>query len=479
MKNNKSASQLSRRKFLTQSATAAAGVMILPRHVLGGPGYVAPSDRLNIAGIGAGGKGFSDLAYCSGYNKEDGTTLDNIVAFADIDDSRTVAAANLFPKAKRFRDYREMLDVMDSDIDAVIVSTPDHMHAVQAMAAMKQGKHVYVQKPLAHDIYEVRMLTEAARKYGVVTQMGNQGNSSEGIRQICEWIWDGAIGDVREVHTWTNRPVWPQGIPTPTDKQAVPQSIDWDLWIGTAPYRDYNAAYHPQLWRGWWDFGTGALGDMACHIVDPVFKALKLGYPTAVQCSVGQVLKGWFESGYNPDNCPPSSVIHFDFPAREGMPELKLHWYDGGIQPEHPIEMGDEAFKDWNGGVIFEGDKGILVCDVYAANPILYPRAQYEDYQYPAATLKRVDQGHYRAWVDACKSGEQPSSSFDYSGPLSETVLMGNLAIRSHGISEGSGPLKSYPGRKKLLWDGENMKITNFEPANQFVRRNYRDGWSL
>lgn len=479
MNKKKLTKSLTRRKFLTNTATAGAGLLILPRHVLGGQGHTAPSDRLNIAGIGAAGKGYSDLAFCSGYDKKTGNTLDNIVALCDVDDSQMAKSAALYPKAKRFRDYREMFDQMSDQIDAVIVSTPDHMHAVQAMAAMKRGKHVYVQKPLAHDIHEVRMLTEAAHKYNVVTQMGNQGNSSEGIRQICEWIWGGAIGEVREVHSWTNRPAWPQGIPTPTEKQAIPATMDWDLWLGTAPHREYNCAYHPQTWRGWWDFGTGALGDMACHIIDPVFKSLKLGYPTAVQCSVGQVLSGWFELDYNADSCPPSSVIHFDFPAREELPPVKLHWYDGGILPERPEEMGDETFNDMNGGVIFKGDKGILVCDVYAANPVLYPKAQYRDYEYPKPVLKRIEQGHYRDWVDACKSGEQPSSNFDYSGPLSETILMGNLAIRSHGLSTGKGPFKTYPGRKKLHWDGGNMKITNFEPANQFVKRSYRGEWSL
>ena len=241
---------VSRRKFMGNSALAAAGFYIVPRHVIGGTGYVAPSDRLNIAGIGVGGKGHSDLTNTSGFNKEDGSTLENVVALADVDDERAARSFANYPKASRFRDFRKMLDKMGKDIDAVTVSTPDHQHAVAAMMAMKMGKHVYVQKPLTHDIYEARMLTEAARKYKVATQMGNQGNSSEDIRRICEWIWAGAIGDVYKVDCWTNRPVWAQGIPSPTEKHDIPKTLDWDLWLGTAPLRDFNPDYVPFSWRG-------------------------------------------------------------------------------------------------------------------------------------------------------------------------------------------------------------------------------------
>ena len=469
--------EISRRKFIANSALATAGFYIVPRYVIGGAGYVAPSDRLNIAGIGVGGKGHSDLTNTRGFKKEDGSTLENVVALADVDDERAARSFANYPKATRFRDFRKMLDKMGKDIDAVTVSTPDHNHAVAAMMAMKMGKHVYVQKPLTHDIYEARMLTEAARKYKVVTQMGNQGNSSNDIRRICEWVWAGAIGDVHKVDCWTNRPVWPQGIPSPTGKHDIPKTLDWDLWLGTAPSRDYNPDYLPFSWRGWWDYGTGALGDMACHIVDPVFKALKLGYPESVECSVGHNFSAGVENPDYSNSGPSSSAIHFDFPKRGEMPEVKLNWYDGGIKPERPREFGEEPLG--RNGVIFYGTAGMLHCDVYAANPRLMPVSKMDMFKEPTPTLKRIEDGHYRDWVAACKGGDPASSNFDYAGPLTETVLMGNLAIRSYSYKEGEGRNSSYPGRKRLFWDGENMKITNFEPANQFVRRNYRDGWSL
>ncbi len=473
MKNKKKKSAISRRQFLGSTALAAAGFYIVPRHVLGGAGFVAPSDRLNLASVGVGGKGYSDIVNCSGYDKNTGNTLDNVVALCDVDQVRAADAFKIFPKAAKFTDFREMLDKMGKEIDAVTVSTPDHTHAVAAMMAMKMGKNVYVQKPLTHDIYEARMLTEAAHKYNVVTQMGNQGNSSDDIRKICEWIWAGAIGDIHEVHCWTNRPVWPQGIPTPTGTPKVPKTLDWDLWLSTAQTRPYNPAFVPFSWRGWWDYGTGALGDMACHIIDPAFKALKLGYPSSVECSVGHFFPTDEKNADFSMSIPPSSVIHFEFPEREGMPRVKLHWYDGGIKPERPVEFGDEQLGQ--NGVIFCGDDGILTCDVYAENPRLMPLSRMKIFKEPEPTLPRVKDGHYRSWVEACKGGPAPSSNFDYAGPLTEMVLMGNLAIRSYNIQEG----KEFPGRKKLLWDGNNMKITNFDPANQFVRRTYRDGWSL
>jgi predicted dehydrogenase len=472
--------QMTRRKFTKTAVASATGFYLVPRHVLGGPDHQAPSDRLNIAAIGSGGKGWGNIRNSTGLDEKTGKAIENMVALCDVDDVRASDAFNAFPKARRFKDFRVMLDKMNKDIDAVIVSTPDHQHAVAAMAAIKMGKDIYCEKPLTHDIYEARMLTGAARKYKVASQMGNQGNSSDDIRKICEWIWAGAIGDVKEVHCWTNRPIWPQGIATPEEKHEVPATLDWDLWLGTAPFREYNSTYCPKSWRGWWEFGTGALGDMACHIIDPAFKALKLGYPVAVSCSVGQVYPGWGTLGVFSDSCPPSSVIHLDFPERGSMPPVTMHWYDGGLKPEKPAALGDEELRA--NGVIFKGSKGVLVCDVYAANPKLYPVDQYFGYQYPEPYLKRIEQvpgRHQRNWVEACKGGDPASSNFDYAGPLTETVLMGNLAVRCYGLAEGEGRRLSFPGRKKLLWDGEAMRITNYEPANQFVKRTYRVGWSL
>lgn len=463
--------------------------MIVPRAVLGGSGYVAPSDKLNIAAIGAGGKGNSNIRMAARWEKGSLKTMENIVALCDVDQERAAETFKQFPDAKRYKDFRVMLEEMKDDIDAVMISTPDHTHAVAAMACMQSGKHVYVEKPLTHNIYEARMLTETAKRLSLVTQMGNQGNSSNDIRRICEWIWAGEIGDVRQVHAWTNRPVWPQGLPAPTETMQVPAHLDWDLWQGPAPERGYHQAFLPFKWRGWWDYGTGALGDMACHIIDPVFKALKLGYPTSVEASKGVVFVADFQRAETPESCPPSSLIHFEFPSRGAMPAVKLHWYDGGMMPQRPAELkDDEQMGDWSGGVIFVGDKGKIMCGCYAANPKLLPTSKMEGFNEPEQVLKRVEGNHQTSWVAACKAGDNSlaSSSFDYAGPLTETILMGNLAIRSLDIKElvpGKDPNRPnsyiFTGNKKLLWDGENMKITNYEPANQFVKRQYRNGWSL
>ncbi|HMQ49801.1 MAG TPA: Gfo/Idh/MocA family oxidoreductase [Saprospiraceae bacterium] len=465
-----------RRKFIEQSAKGMAAFMIVPRYVLGGKGYTAPSDRINIAAIGVGGKGESNIRHSIGWDEKTGETQENLVALCDVDEEVGAVTFDRFPKVKRFKDFRVMLEAMEKDIDAVIVSTPDNTHAVAAMAAMKLGKHVYVEKPLTHDIYEARMLTEAARKYNVITQMGNQGSSGDGVRLVCEWIWSGVIGRVREVHTWTNRPVWPQGQPRPTEKVAVPKTLDWDLWLGPAPKQDYHPSFVPFNWRGWWDFGTGALGDMACHVIDPAFRALKLKYPIRVEAStVVQYRQMWTPSDF-PESCPQGSIIHIDFPAREDMPEVTLHWYDGGLMPRRPAELKDgEDMSREDGGILMIGDNGKILCDMYGANPRLLPTELMKDFKAPDPWLPRVTVSHQRNWVEAIKGGPAPSSNFDYAGPFTETVLMGNLALRSHTIKEGD----EYTGRKPLLWDGENMRITNYEPANQFVRREYRNGWSL
>ncbi len=461
----------SRRTFL-KNAGMAAGFMIVPRFVLGGPGYVAPSDTLYIVGIGAGGKGESDLAEMG---KSPHT---KIVAYADVDERQITTTKKNFPSAAYYKDFRTMLD-KEKNIDACTVSTPDHTHAVAAMAAITRGKHVYVQKPLTHDIYEARMLTEAARKYKVVTQMGNQGGSGNDVRKLKEWYDAGLVGDVHTVTCWTNRPVWPQGVPTPTGKFDVPKELDWDLWLGTAKAIDYNPAYLPFNWRGWWNFGTGALGDMACHIMDPVFRVLPIDYPSEVECSVSTIWTGVFQEGQYTDSCPTSSIVHFRYPGKNGKPDIQLTWMDGGLLPRRPLELlPDEAMGNWDGGVIFEGTKGKVMADCYGENPRLLPTKLMKEVTLPAEKYPRVPEGHYVQWVNACLKGfgnAQTSSPFDYAGPFTESVLMGNLAIRSYGIKNGN----SYPGRKKLLWDAKNMKITNFDAANAFVRRDYRNGWSI
>jgi len=439
--------RLTRRRFLGTTAAVAA-FTIVPRHVLGGPNQKTPSETLNIAGVGIGGMGKKNVKACKG---------ENIVALCDVDAKYAGKVFNDYPNAKVHTDFRKMLETQ-KDIDAVIVATPDHTHAVIAMAAMKLGKHVYVQKPLTRTVYEARKLTEAACKYKVATQMGNQGHSGEGVRLICEWIWAGAIGDVREVHAWTNRPVWPQGIERPKDEPSPPSTLNWDLWLGPSPMRPYNPAYLPFKWRGWWDFGAGALGDMACHVIDPVFWALKLKYPTSVEASATKVYKETF---------PLASIVRYEFPARQGMPPVKLHWYDGGVKPPRPdaLESG-RKLNQANSNVLFIGDKGVLRCGEYGDSPRLIPESSMQAYDRPPQTLPRIKGGlHEQNWIDACKGGTPACSEFGYSGPLTETVVMGNLALRRLG--------------KKLLWDGENMKVTNDEEANQHINLPYRRGWSL
>jgi predicted dehydrogenase len=467
-----------RRTFIKSASVAAAAFTIVPRHVLG-RGYVPPSDKLNIAAVGCGGKANVNirLAYNNG--------SDNIVALCDIDERQAKKFREQFPAAPFFRDYREMLDKEAKNIDAVIVTTPDHMHAPIAMAAMNLGKHVYVEKPLTHDIYEARMLTEAARRNKVVTQMGNQGSSGDSTRYVEALIQNRAIGSVHTVYCWTNRPTWPQGVQSPKDKkesQPVPTEVDWNKWLGTAPYRDYHAAYHPFRWRGYWDFGTGALGDMGCHFMDVPFRALNLKYPTSVECSVGSVYADFFREAFYDDVCPPSSTVHMTFPSEQKkVKEIRFSWFDGGIRPPLPDGASyEQIFFDQNGGMLFIGTKGMLAAGLFGDNYRLLPADKFADVARPEPVRPLVDgktEGHQQQWAKACKQGfgAYTSSGFDQSGPLTETVLMGNLATRSYMYRENG----QFPGRKKLLWDGENMKITNFDYANQFVKREYANGYTL
>jgi predicted dehydrogenase len=461
----------SRRDFLKTSTIAAASFMIVPRFVLGGKGYTAPSDRLIIASVGVGGKGGDDIGHF------DRTGKAEMAFLCDVDDARAAGSVKKFPKATYYKDWRKLFDKEHKNFDAVSVSTPDHTHGIVAYHAMQLNKHVYVQKPLTHDIAEARLLTEAAKKYKVVTQMGNQGASNDGTRQLAEWYDADIIGDVHTIYCWTNRPVWPQGIPWPTTQAQIPSTLDWDLWLGTAPQKNYVDNLVPFNWRGWWDYGTGALGDMGCHLVEAPFRVLGLQYAKDVQASVGTVYVGEFKQGRFPDSCPPSSHITLTFPkTSKTKGDVTVHWMDGGIQPERPEELGpNERFGDDGNGTLFIGTKGKMMASTYSENPLLLPTSRTTEVKVPQ-TIARVtgqSNGHYGQWIDGCLAGyrkTQLSSSFDVAGPLTEALLMANLAVRGHELKGG---------HVKMVWDNEAMKITNFDDVNQYVKRQYREGWTL
>jgi predicted dehydrogenase len=337
------------------------------------------------------------------------------------------------------------------------------------MMAIKLGMHVYCEKPLTYTVYEARRVAEAARQYKVATQMGNRGQASEGTRLVCEWIWDGAIGPVREVHAWTDRPrrgihdeYWPQGVDRPTETPPVPGTLDWNLWLGVAPERPYHPIYVPFQWRGWWDFGTGALGDIGCHTLDSIFRALKLKHPESVEaCS----------SPVNNETYPLASIVTYRFPARGDMPPVKLVWADGGLRPPRPVELEEgERLGSYTNGQLFIGDKGAIMTGGAGDDPVLIPVARMKDYKRPPKTLPRSP-GHYQEWIDACKGGKPAGSNFDHAGPLAETVLLGNVALRRS--------LRETLATKRLLWDGPNLRFTNAPEANQYIHREYRKGWEL
>lgn len=479
---NHEKSDISRRRFIKSATVAAAGFMIVPRHVLGGKGFLAPSDRLVIASVGVGGKGRSDIAKFYESGKAD------IGFLCDVDTRMIADSVESFPKAKMYTDWRELFDKESKNFDAVSVSTPDHNHAVIAMGAMQLGKHVYVQKPLTHDIYEARVLTEAAKRYQVVTQMGNQGASGDGVRQLREWYDAGVIGDVHTVQIWTNRPIWPQGISWPP-KAEIPKGLDWDLWLGTAAYKDYVDKLVPKSWRGWWDYGTGALGDLGCHLIEAPFRVLDLKYPSDAQASVSSVFVDWAERGHFPETPPPSSHATLTFPKTDKTQgSVTMHWMDGGIKPTRPEELGpDELFGDGNSGILFIGTKGKMMASEYAANPRLLPSSRMNEVKVKQkfARVPGGADGHYAQWVEGAIAGYgnmEMSSPFDLAGPLTEAALMANLAIRVADMPKlrASGKGYDYPGSNiKLLWDNQNMRVTNYDEANQFVKREYRKAWSL
>ncbi len=486
------ASDISRRKFLSTGAKAAIGLTIIPSTVLGKNfGHVAPSDKLNIAAVGIGGMGHANIKAVE--------ATENIVGLCDVDWKYAKGVFDRFPKAKKYWDFRKMYDEMGKSIDAVIVATADHTHAIVSADAMTMGKHVYCQKPLTHTVYESRLLTKLAKKHKVATQMGNQGSSGEGVNLVCEWIANGEIGEVTKVECATDRPIWPQGLNAPEKVDKIPSTLNWDLFSGPAKVRPYNALYTPWNWRGWWDYGTGALGDMACHIMHPVFKGLNLGYPTKVQGSSTLLLQ---------DCAPQAQHVKLTFPARDnmpkvGMPEVEVHWYDGGMMPDRPkgFPQGKQLMGEGGGLVIFHGTKDTLICGCYGVNPWLLsgrvPKAP--------KTQRRVETSHEMDWVRACKEDASSrvltKSDFSEAGPFNEMVVMGVLAIRLQTLN------------KELYWDGDNMKFTNIDPneqikilikddfkivdgdpkfnkiwtdpinaqefANELIKHTYRQGWKL
>ena len=453
-----SCAAVSRRKFLAASGSLTLGFTIVPRHVLGGVGFVPPSERVNVAGIGAGGMGGGDIAT----HARNGA---NIVALCDVDDERAAGSFKAFPKAMRYKDFRVMLDKERDRIDAVTVGTPDHVHAIASMAAIRAGKHVYCQKPLTHTLYECRTLTQAAAKAGVATQMGNQGHATEGARLTNEWLQAGVIGDVAEVHVWSDRAgrLWKQGIGRPTETPPVPATLDWNLWLGPMPERPYHPAYVPANWRGWWDFGTGALGDMGCHIIDHPVWALGLGAPTTVEAR--STLDGSFLEGNQPnrETFPIASIITYEFPARDRQPAVRMTWYEGGLMPPTPRQM-PQGKRLHDNGVLYVGTKGIMHHGSHGGMPEVFPAELNEQAKAVPKTMTRSP-GHYEEWLLACKGGPRPVSNFDYAGPLTEIVLLGVLALRTPGT--------------RIEWDSANLKVKNAPELNAFVNLEYRKGWTL
>jgi len=443
------------RRSVLRGAAAAAAFTIVSPHVLGGAAGKAPSSRLNLACIGAGGRGEDDLQEVKG---------ESIVALCDVDWDRAAGTFKRFPDARKYRDFREMLDKEDKAIDAVLVATPDHTHAVASMAAIRKGKHVYCEKPLTRTVHEARALAKAAREAKVATQMGNQGMAFEGNRLIREWLADGAIGAVREAHVWSDRPThlgrkdlyWAQGIERPKDTPPVPEALSWDLWLGPAPQRPYHPAYAPFAWRGWWDFGSGGLGDMGIHNLAPVFSALDLGPPTSVCASSTPAFE---------ETLPVACIVHYDFPARGERPAVRVHWYDGGLLPPRPEELEDGRELNREDGILFVGDKGKMLVEGWGGeSPRLIPEGAMKAYKRPPKTLPR-SVGHHREWLEACRGGPAPQSNFDFAGPMTEAVLLGTVCVRLGG--------------RKLAWDSASLRVTNVAEANAYLHYAYRQGWTL
>ncbi|UCF15722.1 MAG: Gfo/Idh/MocA family oxidoreductase [Phycisphaerales bacterium] len=457
--------EISRRRLLG-GATAAAAFSVVPRHVLGGAGNTAPSERVNVAIIGTGGQGIVNMKQL--FNEPEA----RIAALCDLNEQSDYSmfyyggTAGLKPAlglvtrqygrpCPSYRDYNEMFD--SEDIDAVLVATPDHSHAMVVLDAIAKGKHVYCEKPLCRTVYETRVVTEAARKAGVATQLGNFGHSSEDIRLACEWIWDGAIGDVHDVYAWTDTGArrWTSLTDRPKETPPVPDGFDWSKWLEPVPPRPYHPDYAPVRWRAWWQFGSGTIGDFACHHLDPAFWALKLDQSDTFSVEASSY-------GTTEETCPAASLIYFDFPERAGMAPVRITWYEGGPMPPRPKEL--EAGRRLGGnGIIFVGTKGAILGEGWSRSPRIIPEAKMRAYRKPPKTLPRVN-GHHRDWLDACKGKGAASDHFDYSGPLTEFTLMGNVALRAG---------------KKLDFDWKSMRVTNAPGANKYVKPKYRRGRSI
>lgn len=439
---------MKRRTFL-QSAAGLASVSIVPRHVLGGEGQTPPSDRLNLASIGVGGQG-------GGLLNDPALAGQNVVALCDADSNRCAQIGKKFPGAEHYQDYRVLLEKR-KDLDAVVIATPDHMHAVITAMALRAGKHVYVEKPMAHSIEECRVVTALAKKHNRATQVGNSGHAGEGIRLTREWIQAGAIGTVREVHGWSDRPgkFWSQGHDRPAETPPAPATLDWDLWLGCAPERPYHPCYHPVRWRGWFDFGTGAMGDMAVHNVDPAFYALDLDPPVAVSAETSPLPK---------ESYPLWEIVTYEFAAKGNRPALILRWYDGGKMPARP-EALDPDFQLPDNGILFVGTKGVIFCGGWAGTPTIHPKALREGFTPPPKSIPRSI-GHRAEWIKACKTNrpEEAAAGFAYSGPYTEALLVGNLAVRL---------------QKRVEYDAAAMKATNAPEADALIRKTYRKGFEL
>jgi hypothetical protein len=452
---------------LTRRDAAAAGLaaLIVPRHVLGGAGYQAPSDTLTIAGVGVGGMGFTYLRNCESQR---------IVALCDLDfENYALRTVRRYPKATMYRDYREMFDKEAKNFDALIIAVPDHWHAIMLMSALRMKKHFYCAKPVVHTLHELRTVMTAEPEAKVVSQLSVQASASEGACSTAEILMSGAIGDVREVHLWTSHPIEPAGLRRPADTPPVPHGMDWDKWIGPAPYRPYHSAYHPWNWRAWWDFGEGTVGDMMCHGLFVFYDALKLCPPSSVHAYRSKMHEGPMRITpefveilppliETPESESYSSMVIWDFPERQGLPPLRFHWYDGGMRPPRPIGMSPQRPMPAD-ATLYVGDKGVLLTGYGGGRNILMPEAKFRDFQPPPKTLPRTI-GHYREWIEACKGGKPTTCPIQFGGKMTEVALLGAIAARTE---------------RYLEWDSKNLTITNDKEANALVRQPYREGYTL
>jgi len=470
MKPKSAQAHLSRRAFLRGTTLSITAFTLAPRHVLGGPNFVAPSEKINIALVGCGGQGRVNAEQLFNHDDARITAVCDPMESADYSNFYFGGVAGRRPvkaqienhysakttgfKCAEYEDFRAMLE-KEKSVDAILCATPDHLHAYVSILAMRQGKHIYCEKPLAHSVWEARRMAKVAKETGVATQMGNQGHSGDDIRKTCEWIWAGAIGVIREVHAWTGPGNWVNHTGRPKETPPVPAGLNWDLWLGPREFRPYHPEYAPYNWRGWWAFGTSAIGDMACHNMDPAVWALDLQDPISVEA---------YGTGVDGETVSPGIICYYEFAARGNQPPVKLTWYDGGLRPQRPATLpDDEELGAGEDGILFVGDKGMITCPSHGGHPRFIPLERAENYQSPPKKLPR-SKGHHRDWLDACKGGPPAGANFEYGARITEIVLLGNVALRTG---------------KKLHWDAANMKATNASEADQFLKGTYRKGWEI